>query len=208
MEEDVQHLWERVSEEMQQHFNLELSVGEDGTPDWSKSHERIQETVESSTAEALRNLHLKDELARLFVNRSRAIWGFIFTSILSILAGVILSMLSISPWNAVAFGVAAVFLALGAVVGARSVKKIRSYYTSVIEDHRETVAKVQRDAFSKATASFYQDFVALFDPLREVCRKHRSKYEPQLEVIQSTEKTLSELERILSPVEKALSSRK
>jgi len=208
VEEDVQHLWERVSEEMQQHFNLELSVGEDGSPDWSTSHQRIQDTVESSTAEALRNLHLKDELARLFVNRSRAIWGFIFSAILSILAGVILSMLSISPWNAVPFGLAAVFLALGAFVGARSVKKIRSFYTGVIEEHRETVAKTQRDAFAKATASFYHDFVALFEPLREVCRKHRSKYEPQLEVIQSTEKNLSELERILSPVEKALNSRK
>lgn len=208
VEEDVQHLWERVSEEMQQHFNLELSVGEDGSPDWKASHQRIQDRVESATADALRDLALKDELARLFARRSQAIWGFIFSAILAVLGGVILSMLSLNPWNAVAFGLAAIFLTLGAFVGARSVKKTRDFYTRVIEEHREMVAERQRKAFADATGEFYRDFVKLFDPLREVCRKHRSKYEPQLERIKETEKTLSDLERILSPVEQALNSRK
>ncbi len=206
--EDVQHLWERVSEEMEQHFNLELSVGEDGSPDWTASHARIQERVEEATAEALRKLNLKDELGRLFARRSRSIWSFIFSAVLAFLGGVILSMVELSPWNALAFGLAAIFLALGAIVGAQSVKRTRAFYSGVIEEHREKVAKTQREAFANATAEFYRDFVNLFEPLRKVCREHRSKYEPQLAVIKTTETALAQLEQILSPVEKALNSRK
>ncbi|MEM9283448.1 MAG: dynamin family protein, partial [Verrucomicrobiota bacterium] len=35
VQEDVQHLWERVSDEMEQAFNLQLSVGESGEPEWT-----------------------------------------------------------------------------------------------------------------------------------------------------------------------------
>src|SRR5690606_8798383 len=49
VKEDVAHLWERVSEEMEEHFNLELSVGEDGSPDWSHANRRIEEKVEEAT---------------------------------------------------------------------------------------------------------------------------------------------------------------
>lgn len=208
VKEDVQHLWERVSDEMQQHFNLELSVGEDGTPDWTVSHARIQERVEEATAGALRELNLRDELARLFARRSRSIWSFIFSAILAALGGVILSMVDLSPWNALAFGLSAIFLALGTMVGAQSVKKTRAFYSGVIEEHREKVAKTQRDAFAGATSEFYADFVNLFEPLRRVCREHRSKYEPQLVAIRKTEQALGQLEQILAPVEKALNSRK
>ncbi|MDF1658836.1 MAG: dynamin family protein [Verrucomicrobiales bacterium] len=206
--EDVQQLWERVSDEMQQHFNLELSVGEEGMPDWTASHARIQEHVEEATSEALRSLHLKDELGRLFARRSRSIWSFIFTAVLTFLGGVILSMIELSPWNALAFALSAILLALGAIVGGQSVKRTRSFYSSVIEEHREKIATTQRDAFAHATAAFYADFVNLFEPLRKVCREHRSKYEPQLDAIKKTETALGQLEQILSPVEKALNSRK
>lgn len=208
VQEDVQHLWERVSDEMRQAFKLELSVGEDGDPNWKEAHSRIGKNVASATQQALRELHLKDELARLFAQRSKIIWGFIFVSILSILCGVILSMLQINPWNAIAFGAAGGCLALGAVVGASSVRKIRGYYIGVLEKHRETVAQKQRDAFADGTSKFYEDFVALFNPLRNVCQQHRDKYEPQLKIIRETEKSLAGLERILAPVEKALNARK
>lgn len=206
--EDVAHLWERVSEEMQEHFNLELSVGEDGSPDWSISHRRIEEKVEEATAEALRNLNLRDQLGSLFARRSRIIWGFIFAAIITALGGVILTMLDQTPWNAIAFGVASVLLACAAGVGGRSVRKARNFYTDILETHRPIIAQKQREAFAAGTSAFYHDFIVLFEPLRRVCREHREKYEPQLKVIGQTEALLAELERILAPVEKALSSRK
>lgn len=208
VQEDVQHLWERISDEMRQAFKLELSVGEDGEPNWKEAHSRIGKNVATATQQALRELHLKDELARLFAQRSKIIWGFFFVSILSILCGVILSMLQINPWNAIAFGAAGGCLALGAVAGATSVRKIRGFYIGVLEKHRETVAQKQRDAFADGTSRFYEDFVALFHPLRDVCQQHRDKYEPQLKIIRETEKSLAGLERILAPVEKALNAKK
>lgn len=208
VKEDVAHLWERVSEEMQEHFNLELSVGEDGSPDWEPAQRRIEDKVEEATSAALRELHLRDQLGGLFSRRSRLIWGFIFSSIVTFLGGVILTMLEQSPWNAIVFAVASALLALGAIVGAQSVKKARAFYTGVIERHRELLARRQRQAFNEGTTAFYEEFVSLFEPLRKVCREHRERYEPQLRAIQTTESNLAELERILAPVEKALSTRK
>jgi hypothetical protein len=117
-------------------------------------------------------------------------------------------MLKVTPWDAVTFGIASCLLALGAVVGSQSVKKARSFYTAILDRHRELLAKAQRKAFTDGTSAFYQDFISLFEPLRRVCREHRERYEPQLRVIKDTETSLAELERILAPVEKALSSRK
>ncbi len=208
VKEDVAHLWERVSEEMQEHFNLELSVGEDGSPDWDPAQRRIEELVEEATAAALRELNLREQLGGLFARRSRLIWGCIFTAILTALGGVILTMLELSPWNAVAFGVASLCLALGAVVGTQSVKRARFHYNAILDRHRELLARRQREAFGEGTTAFYQNFISLFEPLRKVCREHRERYEPQLRLIQTTEASLAELERILRPVEKALSSRK
>lgn len=206
--EDVDHLWERVSEEMQEHFQLELSVGEDGRPDWSAAQRRIEEGVEEATAAALRELNLRDQLGGLFARRTRLIWACIFTAILTALGGVILTMLDQSPWNAAAFVVASTCLVVGAVVGSQSVKRARVFYNEILDRHRERLAKQQRGAFVEATSAFYRDFIALFEPLRKVCREHRERYEPQLRLIQATETSLAELERVLAPVAKALSMRK
>jgi hypothetical protein len=183
-------------------------VGDEGSPDWTESRTKLEDKVETATSKALRDLQLKDQLGLLFSRRSKLIWGFIFSAIIASLSGVILMMLDLAPWNAVSFGGAAICLALGAVVGARSVKTTRAFYMTTIEKHRKKVAEVQRAAFSEGTADFYHDFVALFEPLRSVCREHREKYEPQLRIITTAEKTLAELEHILAPVEKALNSRK
>lgn len=206
--EDVDHLWERVSEEMQEHFNLELSVGEDGRPDWAAASRRIEDRVEEATAAALRDLNLREHLGALFSRRSRMIWGFIFSATLTALVGVILTMLKQAPWNYGAFVFASILMVLAAAVGAVSVKRARASYNDILDRHRELLAKRQRSAFAEATSAFYADFVALFDPLRRVCREHRERYDPQLKMINSTEKSLAELERILAPVEKALNSRK
>jgi len=206
--EDIDQLWERISQEMQEHFNLELSVGESGKPDWSRSRDRICGAVEEETGKTLRAIGLREKLARQFAIRSRLIWAFVFSAVLMLLAGIILVLLSLGPWHAICFGISAVFLSLGALTGAQSVKKIRSTYNDIIEKNRERVARVQRSAFSEATSAFYQDFVKLFEPLRKVCRDHREKYEPQLQAIAETEKTLAQLERILAPVEKAINAQR
>ena len=208
VQEDVSHLWDRVNEEMQEHFNLELSVGKDGKPDWSKSHERIEKAVEEATADALNDLGLKKDLSRQLTKRSQLVWMYVFLSIMAMIGGVIFTMLDQAPWNVGSFLLGAGFLFLAAFTGARSVRKIRSFYSATLDRNRGKIAEAQRGAFRTATSEFYRDFIKMFEPLRKVCRDHREKYEPQLNAIASTEKNLAELERIFSPVEKALSSRR
>ncbi len=208
VEEDVQQLWERVSKEMQQHFNLELSVGEGGAPDWETSRNRVAESMERTTADILQSLDLKSELKRRFRQRSRIILTFAVLALGATVAGIILSLFAISPGNAAAFAAGGVLLGIGALIGARSVQGIRNSYADILERHRERLAAAQRRAFAEATHRFFRDFVQLFDPLREVCREHRARFEPQIRQVDACEKTLGELERILAPVEKSLENRK
>ena len=208
VEEDVQQLWERVSTEMQEHFNLSLSVGEDGNPDWGEARNRITQSVEAVTSEILSELDLKGELSRRFAKRSRTIWGFVMTAVLATMGGVALTFLELAPWNAIAYAVGGVFLALGAFTGGRSVNGIRNFYNDILNKRREKLAKAQRRVFAEATNHFFADFVTLFEPLRKVCAEHREQYEPQIRAIAECEKTLSELERILTPVEQTIEARK
>ncbi len=204
VEEDVQQLWERVSSEMQKHFNLALSVGENGTPDWTPSKNRLMESVERATSEVLRELDLKDELTWRFKKRTRTIWSYIFIALLSSGGGGVLHLSGQAPWNAFAYAVGGVFLAIGTYIGASSVQNIRSFYSEILNDHREKLSDSQRRAFGRASNEFFADFVKLFEPLRKVCQEHRLRYEPHLRGIEQCEKILSELERILTPLEKHL----
>lgn len=208
VEEDVQQLYERVSNEMEQHFNLKLQVGEKGTPDWTKSRKLLVESVERATSGALQGLDLKDELTRRFKLRSRLIWTFIVTSLFAAVTGVVLSLTGAAPWNAVAYALGGIFMALGALLGAKSVNGIRGFYDDILKDHRNKLADAQRKAFGIATNHFFSDFIKLFEPLRKECREHRERHEPQIKKLQDCERSLAELHRILSPVEKILESRK
>ena len=188
IEEDVQQLWERVSSEMQNHFNLELSVGEDGKPDWSKARNRVIEAVEGATADILRDLDLKEELGRRFRKRCWAIWSFLIIAILSTGAGVFLNLADLVPWDVLAFGIGALFLSIGAFTGARSVNNIRSFYSAVLNDQRDRLSRAQRQAFGLSANRFFEDFVKLFDPLRSVCRDHKLRHEPQIQGLKDCEK--------------------
>ncbi len=204
VEDDVRMLWERVAQEMQEHFNLQLSVGETGVPDWTASRQRIQETVQNRTSEGLKHLRLKEDLGRALGRRTRLLWTFLTISGISLVAGALLAWQQIAPWHLVAFGIAGLSMLLLAVLGNRSVNKIRTLFTDRMEARRETLQMSQREAFREGVTAFYREFVRLFEPLRTVCQEHREKYEPQLQSIDNLEKLLVELEQVLRPVEQAL----
>ena len=206
VQEDVAQLWERVSVEMQENFNLQLSIGDDGNPDWEESRKRIETEVEAITAETLKQLDLKGELGRRFASRSRGMWTFVGISTVAFVIGFILQSQEISPWNIVSFGIGAGILLIGAWLGSRSVSKIRDFYSTKLAEQRKSLAHFQKKTFESAAGAFFHDFVHLFDPLRQVCSEHRKRFDPQLKAIDVVEEDLAQLERILSPVEKALAA--
>lgn len=204
VEDDVRMLWERIAEEMQEHFNLQLSVGETGVPDWTAARLRIQESVQNKTSEGLKHLRLKEDLGRALGRRTKLLWTFLTISGFSAAAGGILAWQQFAPWHLVAFGITGLSLLLLAALGNRSVTKIRQLFTDRMEARRETLMMSQREAFRNGVTEFYREFVRLFEPLRKVCHEHREKYQPQLDSIANLEKLLVELEQILRPVEQAL----
>ncbi|MCB1230997.1 MAG: dynamin family protein [Verrucomicrobiae bacterium] len=204
VEDDVAQLWERIAEEMQEHFNLQLSVGETGQPDWNAARQRIIEDVQNRTSDGLKHLRLKEDLGKALNGRTRMLWAFLTIAVGSAAAGGVLAWQGFAPWHLVSFGITGLSLLLLAVLGNRSVNKIRRLFSDRLEARRETLQMSQREAFRNGVSAFYHDFVRLFEPLRKVCSEHREKYEPQLQAIANLEKLLIELESVLRPVEQAL----
>ncbi|MCB1089299.1 MAG: hypothetical protein KDM63_19840, partial [Verrucomicrobiae bacterium] len=207
VEDDVTMLWEKVAAEMQEHFNLQLSVGETGVPDWSAARQRIATDVENRSAEGLKHLRLQEDIGKALSRRTRMLWILLVTSAISAGVGGLLAYLKLAPWHLVGFGVTGLSLLLLAILGNRSVNKIRRLFTDRLEARRENQQMAQREAFREGVTDFYRQFVKMFEPLRAVCQEHREKYEPQLTSIANLEKTLTELEQILRPVEAALTER-
>jgi small GTP-binding protein len=207
VEDDVNQLWERIAAEMQEHFNLQLSVGETGHPDWSAARQKIAVDVEARTADGLKHLRLQEDIGRALGRRTKMLWTFLLTAAGSLLVGTVMSFFETAPWNLAAFGVAGLSMLLYAILGNRSVNRIRRLFTERLEARRQNQQLAQRDAFRDGVTAFFRQFVQLFEPLRAVCHDHREKYEPQLQAIANLERTLTELEQILRPVEQALNER-
>lgn len=230
--EDIDRLWQRVSNELRQRFRLQLNATGSERPNWDEARRRLSESVVEATATALRELNLPGQLGGLFRRRTRLIWGCITIAFLSGLAGVTLTilhrglpantvallvdlvagvtftMLERGPWNALALASGVVCFIVATRIATYSVKRARMVYNSILDLHRERISKAQREAFQEQTRAFYRDFVALFEPLREACREHRRSYEPNLRKIEKLESALAEVERILHPVMMALNSQK
>jgi small GTP-binding protein len=207
VEDDVTMLWERIAEEMQEHFNLQLSVGETGLPDWSAARQKICTDVENRTSEGLKHLRLREDIGGALSRRTRLLWILLGTSAFSAIVGGALAYFGVTPGHLIAFGITGISLLLLAILGNRGVNKIRRLFTDRLEARRENQQLAQREAFREGVTAFYRQFVQMFEPLRAVCQEHREKYEPQLNSIANLEKTLTELEQILRPVELALTER-
>jgi GTPase SAR1 family protein len=228
--EDVDHLWERVSDGLQKRFDLKLSSSGSGRPNWDAARRRLSNCVEDATA-SLSRMSLLEELAGLFRRRTPLVWGAVLAAILSGLAGVTLTimhrglpsdpmallvevvggvvfmMLERGPWIVLPFVLAVVFLIVAMRAASRSVKQARAAYSSILDLHRERIKGAQRDAFHEQTTAFYNDFVALFEPLRKVCQGHRLHYEPNLRKLEKVQSSLAEVERVLHPVVAELKTR-
>ncbi|MBL9151492.1 MAG: dynamin family protein [Verrucomicrobiales bacterium] len=207
VEDDVNMLWERIAEEMQEHFNLQLSVGETGLPDWSAARQKIASDVENRTQEGLKHLRLVEDIGGALARRTRWLWGCLATAAISGLIGGVLAYFQVAPAQFVLLGISVLAILLLAIIGTRSITRIRRQFTDRLEARRENLQLAQREAFREGVSDFYRQFVQMFEPLRAVCQEHREKYEPQLNSIASLEKTLTELELILRPVEHALNER-
>ena len=207
VQDDVVQLWERLSGELQEHFNLKLSVGESGDPDWTNARQRIVNDMETATSALIKDLHIATDLRALFLRRCAGMWTFFLLALASLGAGGFLHWRGIEPANIICLGISALFLLSSAVFGHFMVKRIRRLYEDRHSSQRQALAQAQLSTFKRGINSFYQDFVRLFEPLRRVCQEHRSKYEPQLNTIEQLESTLGDIERVLAPVEKALAER-
>lgn len=208
IEADLQEIYSRVAEEMETEFKLSLTTGDEGRPDWSHSRLLVTELVESTTAELLNSIDLKQELTKRFRRRGRIIWSLIIFSMLVAAGGVAMTFLHQIPLNALMFAGSGLLFGVAAVVAYKSIKGIRVFYSSVLEEKRVQLADVQRQAFAIGTKQFFDDFITFFAPLRTVCREHREMYQPQIDQAKVCEKHLAHLESILKPVAKMLDARK
>jgi len=197
--DDVDHLWKWLSNGMQEHFGFKISVGETGEPDWSSGEQRICDQMEKATRESLSQLRLAHHLEPVFAQRGRRVWGFMIAAIVCAGIGGFLTWKQLFPFNFAAFGTSALLMVIGALIANRSVNAIRDAYADAIEAHRESLLLAQKSVFRKGVSAFFEDFIKLFEPLREVCKDHKERFGPQLASRDDLEKTFDELAAHLAP---------
>lgn len=191
--DDVDHLWKWLSNGMQEHFGFKLSVGETGEPDWEPGEYRIGEQMEKATRESLGQIQMARHLEPAFDRRRRSVWACLIGALTCFAAGGVLTWQHLLPYNFAAFGLGLLSLLVAALVANRSIESIRNAYADAVEAQRTALLQAQRTTFGKGIRAFFDDFIKLFEPLREVCKEHRERFGPQLEARDDLERTFDEL---------------
>ncbi len=208
VEDDVAQLWERVSDEMEHHFKFRMRVGDSGSPEWNVQRDRLVEYFTGATERVFDGIDLADDLVQLMSWRRIVISLFLSGAVVALFLGVLLSVGKVNPYNVISFGVGVAALLGGAIYGNRSMNRLIRQFGERMAGYRERLREMREKVFLEQIHAFYQDFVRLFEPLRRVCAEHRERYEPQLNLIESLDKTFGELGRTLAPVEQALVAQK
>ncbi len=197
-EDDIRQLWDELSHDMQSEFQLKLSVGKTGEPDWSASRRQLVEQVENATSGELKNPYLRDGLKKLFRRRRRRMIMFLALAVLALLGGGWMAWKGWSPFHFLAFAGSASALLASVFAGFKGSSRIRDFFSEELDAQRGRLHEALRQAFNQGLDQCYLDFVALFNPLRKVCTEQRERYAPLLQGADELEDALAGLEETIS----------
>lgn len=196
LEDDLNHLWDRLAGGLQRHFDtpLELETAT-GRPDWSSHGEKLLSRMENTARQTINELDLPPPLEKKF--RARAWWLRLFAfCALATLAGTgYLAWREMYPQALIAAGVFIAAIICGGIEAQRRAAAIHTFYGERIESARERFLGSLRKIFSTALDGYFTDFMKIFQPLRRVCDENREKYGPQVSDLQNLTKTFEELKR-------------
>ncbi|MBU6303425.1 MAG: dynamin family protein [Verrucomicrobia bacterium] len=202
--EDLQDLWRRLAENMQEHFNFRLRVGtESGEPEWTPQREHLRSRLLSTLEREIAKLQLSALLNRRVASRRAILGGFIAAGLASLVTAFGLVHFQAIPESlnttAILLGV---FATIANIVGAlffaqRNSRSLVELLAEHLEAERDQLNVAVREELSREVNGFFDDFIRHFDPLHRLCDEHRVRYQPQITELHRVADALDQVDLLI-----------
>ncbi len=202
--EDLQELWRRLADNMQEHFNFRLRVGtESGEPEWTPQREHLRTRLLTTLEKEISKLQLSDLLNRRLASRRSALGGFTAAGIAAMAAAASIIHFQVIP--AAQHGTAGILAAIVAVLCAiggtlysrRSSRALVELLAEHFEAERDQLNVAVKEELTREVNGFFDDFIHLFDPLHRLCDEHRLRYQPQITELNRLADALDEVDLLI-----------
>ena len=202
--EDLQDLWRRLADNMQEHFNFRLRVGtESGEPEWTQQREHLRSRLLSTLEREISKLQLSDLLNRRLASRRSILGAFGLVGVGAIVTTACLTHFHVIPaaqqnLAGIATAVAAVLCAIfGGLYARRSSHSLVELLAEHFENERGQLNAAVREELAREVNGFFDDFIHLFDPLHRLCDEHRLRYQPQITEMHRLADALDEVDLMI-----------
>jgi small GTP-binding protein len=202
--DDLQDLWRRLAQDMQDHFNFRLRVGtESGEPDWTPQRDHLRDRVTTVLERECDRLQLPKLLGSGLAARRGILTlsGILAAASVAAAAGAI-RFGWVSPAQHVSAGLAGacgVVLAviLGGLLAHRGARRMIRLLGEHFDEHRADLNAAVKAELDKEVTAFFDDFIHLFDPLHRLCNEHRLRYQPQITELKRLADALDEVDLLI-----------
>lgn len=202
--EDLQELWRRLADNMQEHFNFRLRVGtESGEPEWTQQREHLRNRLLTTLEREISKLRLSDLLNRRMASRRSILATLVLASVATVATAASLIHFNVIPaaqhtTAGVLAAMAAVFFAgLGLVYAHRSTHALVEVLAQHFEEERDQLNAAVKEELTREVNGFFDDFIHLFDPLHRLCDEHRHRYQPQITELKRLADALDEVDLMI-----------
>jgi len=202
--EDLQELWRRLADNMQEHFNFRLRVGtESGEPEWTPQREHLRTRLLSTLEREISKLKLSELLNRRLASRRSTLGAFIAAGIGAIATAAGLIHFHVIPATlhgtaGLGAGIAVVLLAIiGNLYARRSSRALVELLAEHFDAERDQLNAAVKEELTREVNGFFDDFIHLFDPLHRLCDEHRLRYQPQITELHRLADALDEVDLMI-----------
>jgi small GTP-binding protein len=202
--EDLQDLWRRLAENMQEHFNFRLRVGtESGEPEWTPQREHLRSRLLATLAGEISKLQLSALLNRRLASRRSVLAGFTAGGLAAIGTAACLIHFHVLPTaqHTTASLLAAIVAVLAAIGGALFARRNSRTLVELLAEHfeaeRDQLNIAVKEELTREVNGFFDDFIHLFDPLHRLCDEHRLRYQPQITELNRLADALDEVDLLI-----------
>lgn len=204
VEDDLQHLWRQLAGKMQDHFNFKLRVGsETGEPDWTAQKNHMREKIAKTVAEKMPELELNKLLRGRLIRRRLTGLFFLLTALTASIGGGALILLGKIPNdNLVAFSIIAASIVVAALILSSIATQVSSKDAVRVlgerfEQQRDSLDAALRAVLEEEAGGFFEDFLALFKPLHQLCEEHRQEYQPHVTELENLVRSFEEIDLVI-----------
>jgi len=202
--EDLQELWRRLADNMQEHFNFRLRVGtESGEPEWTAQRDHLRTRLLTTLEREISKLQLSALLNRRLATRRSVLAAFTAGAVVSVVGAACLihfHVLSAAHHNTIGLvgAMAAIaFAVMGGLYARRSTHTLVELLSEHFESERDQLNAAVKEELTREVNGFFDDFIHLFEPLHRLCDEHRLRYQPQITELKRLADALDEVDLLI-----------